>query len=116
MIKTLALIVSVLVFCNCLYVEQLLGPDSPADREEWFANITNWRDQQVPYYLSILTCQLSSINYNGSLYEIPELFWTQTALIQPQMMVHERYFYDPVTKIYTIDKYLSDLKRRYKIA
>ena len=29
-------------------------------------------------------------------YERPELKWTQSSFIQPQMMVEDRYFYDPV--------------------
>jgi formylglycine-generating enzyme required for sulfatase activity len=29
------------------------------------------------------------------------------------MMVHDRYFYDPVAHAYTVDKYLDDLKARY---
>ena len=33
--------------------------------------------------------------------------------MQPQMMVHDRYFYDPVAGKYTVDSYLDDLERRY---
>ena len=33
--------------------------------------------------------------------------------IQPQMMVQDRYFYDPVTGKYTVDRYLDDLEKRY---
>ena len=36
------------------------------------------------------------IGYDGSRYEMPELKWTQSSFIQPQMMVQDRYFYDPV--------------------
>jgi hypothetical protein len=50
MIVVKLLIVGILsMLCSSLYVEQLLGPASPADREVWFANITDWRDQQVSY-------------------------------------------------------------------
>ena len=36
-----------------------------------------------------------------------------SAFIQPQMMVHDRYFYDPVAGKYTVDRYLDDLETRY---
>ena len=39
--------------------------------------------------------------------------WTQSSFIQPQMMVHDRYFYDPVAGRYTVDRYLDDLEKRY---
>jgi formylglycine-generating enzyme required for sulfatase activity len=41
------------------------------------------------------------------------LKWTQSSFIQPQMMVHDRYFYDPVAGKYTVDRYLDDLDQRY---
>jgi len=33
--------------------------------------------------------------------------------MQPQMMVEDRYFYDPVAHRYTVDRYLDDLEKRY---
>ena len=33
--------------------------------------------------------------------------------MQPQMMVQDRYFYDPVAGKYTVDRYLDDLEKRY---
>ncbi len=53
------------------------------------------------------------MGYNGSEYERPELKWTQSSFIQPQMMIEERYFYDPVAGKYTVDRYLDDLEKRY---
>ena len=50
---------------------------------------------------------------NSSLYESAALQWAQSSFIQPQMMVHDRYFYDPVTRRYTVDRYLDDLQQRY---
>ena len=46
-------------------------------------------------------------------YARPELLWNRRSFVQPQMMVEERYFYDPVTGKYTVDRYLDDLKKRY---
>jgi iron(II)-dependent oxidoreductase len=51
--------------------------------------------------------------YSAQEYERPELKWTQSSFIQPQMMVEDRYFYDPVAGRYTVDKYLDDLDQRY---
>ena len=57
--------------------------------------------------------RLIRIGYNGSRYEMPALKWTQSSFIQPQMMVQDRYFYDPVAGKYTVDRYLDDLEKRY---
>ncbi|MDR3792164.1 MAG: SUMF1/EgtB/PvdO family nonheme iron enzyme, partial [Terracidiphilus sp.] len=46
-------------------------------------------------------------------YQIPALQWTQSSFIQPQLMVHDRFFYDPVAGRYTVDRYLDDLEKRY---
>jgi formylglycine-generating enzyme required for sulfatase activity len=56
---------------------------------------------------------LIRLGYNGSEYERAELKWTQSSFIQPQMMIEERYFYDPVAGRYTVDRYLDDLEKRY---
>ena len=46
-------------------------------------------------------------------YRRPELQWAQRDFVQPQMMCEERYFYDPVQRRYTVDRYLDDLEKRY---
>ena len=48
-----------------------------------------------------------------ALYYPPALQWAQSAFIQPQTMVQDRYFYDPVAHRYTVDRYLDDLDKRY---
>ncbi|MGC1370897.1 MAG: SUMF1/EgtB/PvdO family nonheme iron enzyme, partial [Candidatus Sulfotelmatobacter sp.] len=53
------------------------------------------------------------IGYDGSRYDMPALTWTQSSFFQPQMMVEDRYFYDPVAGHYTVDRYLEDLDKRY---
>ena len=53
------------------------------------------------------------MGYDGSQYERPELMWTQSSFIQPQMMIEDRYFYDSVAGKYTVDRYLDDLDKRY---
>ena len=56
---------------------------------------------------------VSASTFDPARYEMPELKWTQSSFIQPQMMVHDRYFYDPVAGRYTVDRYLDDLEKRY---
>ncbi len=51
--------------------------------------------------------------YDPARYEQSATRWAQTSYIQPQMMVQDRYFYDPVAGRYTVDRYLDDLEKRY---
>ena len=98
--------------------EQIPGPDcapvmqwnspgkprtcTPAQIADWLADIRHWRMEH-----------LIRMGYDGSQYDRPELKWTQSSFVQPQMMVHDRYFYDPDTRHYTVDRYLDDLVSRY---
>jgi formylglycine-generating enzyme required for sulfatase activity len=75
---------------------------SPATHDRWLADITHWRDERR-----------IRIAYDPSRYALPALQWTQSSFMQPQMMVHDRYFYDPVAGKYTVDRYLKDLDKRY---
>jgi iron(II)-dependent oxidoreductase len=77
-------------------------PCTDLSHREWLADITHWRTER-----------LIRIGYDGSRYAMPSLEWAQHSFIQPQMMVHDRYFYDPVTNKYTVDRYLDDLQKRY---
>ncbi len=72
------------------------------DHDAWLADIEHWRSER-----------LIRIGYDGSRYNLPALKWTQSSFLQPQMMVQDRYFYDPVTRQYTVDRYLDDLQNRY---
>ena len=42
-----------------------------------------------------------------------ELQWAQRNFVHALMMVEDRYFYDPVARRYTVDRYLDDLESRY---
>jgi iron(II)-dependent oxidoreductase len=53
------------------------------------------------------------MGYDGAEYDRPELKWTQSSFMQPQMMIEDRYFYDPVAGRYTVDRYLDDVEKRY---
>jgi formylglycine-generating enzyme required for sulfatase activity len=70
--------------------------------EDWLKDISHWRTERR-----------IRIGYDGSRYDIPALQWAQSSFIQPQMMVQDRYLYDPVAGKYTVDRYLNDLEKRY---
>ena len=46
-------------------------------------------------------------------YTLPQLQWIHKDFMQPQMMVQDRYFYDPRSGKYTVDRYLQDVDKRY---
>lgn len=68
----------------------------------WLAEMKVWRHEH-----------LIRMGYDDSEYRRPEFQWTQRNFVHTQMMVEDRYFYDPVAGKYTVDKYLDDLERRY---
>lgn len=82
--------------------ELLAGPAKPADYLTWHNRIVKWRQKAK-----------DSLKYKDDRYHYPGLHWAQSSYIQTQMMVEDRYFYDPVTQKYTVDRYLNDLKKRY---
>jgi gamma-glutamyl hercynylcysteine S-oxide synthase len=77
-------------------------PCTSQDHEAWLADLRHWRSER-----------LIRIGYKDFRYALPALAWTQSSFIQPQMMVQDRYFYDPVARHYTVDRYLDDLEKRY---
>jgi formylglycine-generating enzyme required for sulfatase activity len=77
-------------------------PCPPFMHERWLDDLQHWRRER-----RIRTA------YDPSRYEVPALRWTQSSFIQPQMMVHDRYFYDSGSGRYTVDRYLDDLQGRY---
>ena len=82
--------------------QEIPGPPTPADFSSWLSEIRHWRQER-----------LVRIGYNGAQYDRPELKWTQSSFLQPQMMVEDRFFYDPIAGKYTVDRYLDDLEKRY---
>jgi gamma-glutamyl hercynylcysteine S-oxide synthase len=77
-------------------------PCTPMTHQEWLKDLTHWRAERR-----------IRIGYDPARYSARSLAWTQSSFIQPQMMVHDRYFYDPLTGKYTVDRYLDDLEKRY---
>ena len=82
--------------------ELFLGPAAPAERPAWIAAMKQWRTEQR-----------AKLKLDESLGARPELAWTPRNYVQPQMMVEDRYFYDPAANKYTVDRYLDDLDARY---
>ena len=91
---------------DCIHIKDVWDagsrPCTQEDHNAWLADIRHWRSEH-----------LIRIGYDGSPYDLPALQWTQSSFFQPQMMVQDRYFYDPVARRYTVDRYLDDLEKRY---
>jgi len=86
---------------NCCYrTDEVKDPGQAF--HAWIEDIRHWRAER-----------LIRIGYDGSQYDRPELAWTQASFVQPQMIVEDRYFYDPAMGKYTVDRYLDDLEKRY---
>lgn len=80
---------------------QIPGPER-GDEAIWLADQRHWRSER-----------LIRAGYDGSEYERPELEWTQSSFVQGFVMVHDRSFYDPGSRSYTVDRLLDDLDTRF---
>ena len=76
--------------------------DVNASADDWIAELEDWRREH-----------LVRIGFDDANYRRPELQWAQRNFVHAQMMVEDRYFYDPVAGRYTIDRYLDDLEARF---
>ena len=56
---------------------------------------------------------LTRIGYDDANYRRPELQWAQRNFVHAQMMVEDRFFFDPDSGTYTVDRYLDDLEARF---
>ncbi len=74
----------------------------PDMHERWLRDLEHWRVERR-----------IRIAFDPARYQLPALAWAQSSFIQPQMMVQDRYFYDPQAGRYTVDRYLDDLEARY---
>jgi hypothetical protein len=82
--------------------QQIDGPKTSQDFDCWIKAMDEYRKSER-----------QKINYNDANYKRPELQWAQRNVLQPQMMAHDRDFYDPKTHEYTVDKYVDRLNQRY---
>lgn len=76
--------------------------DVAGTADDWVAELLDWRREH-----------LIRIGYDDANYRRPELQWAQRNFVHAQMMVEDRYFYDPETGRYTVDRYLDDLEQRF---
>jgi formylglycine-generating enzyme required for sulfatase activity len=76
--------------------------DVTGTADDWVRELKDWRVEH-----------LTRIGYDDANYRRPELQWAQRNFVHAQMMVEDRYFYDPVAGTYTVDRYLDDLERRF---
>lgn len=76
--------------------------DVNATSADWLAELRDWRREH-----------LTRIGYDDANYRRPELQWAQRNFVHAQMMVEDRYFYDPEQGRYTVDRYLDDVEQRY---
>lgn len=93
----------------------------PGKSPEWpFINIGKWKID-VNSYAASWREQLSiwrhehkiRMGYNDAQYQRADLKWSERNFVHTQMMVEDCYFYDPVKREYTVDRYLDDLERRF---
>jgi iron(II)-dependent oxidoreductase len=93
----------------------------PGKAPEWpFLTIGKWKID-VNGYAASWREQLAiwrhehkiRMGYDDSQYARAELKWAQRNFVHTQMMVEDRYFYDPVAGQYTVDRYLDDLIARF---
>ena len=68
----------------------------------WLRDLREWRHEHH-----------IRMGYSDAQYLRQELQWSQSNFVHTQMMVEDRYFYDPASGQYTVDKYLDDLEKRY---
>lgn len=78
----------------------MIDPDASAD--DWIAELRDWRREH-----------LTRIGYDDANYRRPELQWAQRNFVHAQMMVEDRFFFDPESGRYTVDRYLDDLEARF---
>jgi iron(II)-dependent oxidoreductase len=88
------------------YKELLAGPEKPEDLPAWLAGMQSYRQKMQALIRE-------SRGDMADAYAESALQWAQRSFIQSQMMTHERYFYDPIARRYTVRRYLHDLRSRY---
>lgn len=84
------------------FVHQPARRCTAIELDAWRKDMRHWRMER-----------LIRIGYDAAEYNRPELQWTQSSFIQPQMMVHDRYFFDAKTLQYTVARYVDDTRKRY---
>lgn len=76
--------------------------DVAGSADDWIRDLIDWRREH-----------LIRIGWDDTNYRRPELQWAQRNFVHAQMMVEDRFFFDPETGRYTVDRYLDDLEQRF---
>ncbi len=76
--------------------------DVNADAEDWVRGLQEWRQEHRV-----------RLGHDGAHYRRPEFQWAQRNFVHALTMVEDRFFYDPESGRYTVDRYLDDLVSRY---
>ena len=79
---------------------QYAGPNSTQTFADWISGLQADRE-----------ATLAKINYQGGVFH--RVQWTQSSFIQPQVHPFDRFFFDPESGNYTVQRYLADVKHRY---
>lgn len=82
--------------------ELFAGPAKPSEDSSWFIMMEKWR-----------MAERDKLNFNDAQYLRPEFGWLHKTFIYVQMMACDRYFYNPLTRKYTVNRYLNDLEKQY---
>jgi gamma-glutamyl hercynylcysteine S-oxide synthase len=77
------------------------GPASPNETPSWLAGLKAWRAERRV-----------RLRFDDADYQRLDLAWTQRVFSQVQLLVWDRSIYDPVTRQYTVDRFLSEIQRR----
>jgi len=84
------------------FMRSAARPCTADDTHAWIGDVRHWRMEHR-----------IRVGLDDREYKRQELLWTQSSFVQPQMMVHDRFFYDPQAHRYTVDHYLEDVNARY---
>jgi formylglycine-generating enzyme required for sulfatase activity len=88
------------------FEELLAGPSEPGLFKDWLAGMRAYRT-------GVQALLKETRGVMADPYTEPALQWARQSFIQPLMMAHDRYFYDPAKGKYTVRRYLEDLRTRY---
>jgi len=89
---------------KCLNIPTLLSfgtNGAPGTHEYWLAE----------HQALARRAPASDIGLDAKRYDDPKLAWAQRAFVQPQVMIEDRYLYDPATGRYTVDRLLADFRQ-----
>eukprot|EP00040_Diaphanoeca_grandis_P007705 m.41977 g.41977 ORF g.41977 m.41977 type:complete len:1120 (-) comp18968_c0_seq2:244-3603(-) len=73
-------------------------------RATWGDAVQSWRTQ---------TREKLGFTKANLPYDNPELSWTRSNFVSPQVMLHDRFLYNRTSGVWTVDKFLADLTARY---